>query len=73
MENYLVLKFQTEVEGKKFTLTVRNVKTDLDQSQILQLVNEILAANVISTDHGKLTECISAELVTKNVVEIDLA
>lgn len=72
LENYLVLKFKNE-EGKRFSMTIKDIDTTLEEAGILALVKEILDSNVLMVGGYHVTECYSAEMVAKETTEIDLA
>lgn len=69
MEYILVLTFLTATE-KKATLTINNVKSDITETQISDLMDTIVANNVFEhKKYGFYTNKVSAELTSRTVTD----
>jgi len=69
---YLVMTFTTEV-GDKATLSVSGIKEDLTSEGIGAAMDVIIAKNAFVSKGGKLTGKYNAQIITKNVDEIEVA
>ncbi|ASW44439.1 hypothetical protein BEN51_02775 [Clostridium isatidis] len=58
--------------GKKYTLSIKDVKEELKDADILALMNGILVNNLISTENGSLVEKVSANVITKETTEVEI-
>ncbi|MCB2291431.1 DUF2922 domain-containing protein [Clostridium sp. CS001] len=74
----LVMRFLTSVEGKYFTLTVDDIKSDengmatITEAQVNTLMDLVIAKNIFASVNGDLTGKKDAKTVytDSNVVEI---
>ena len=77
MENKLLLKFLTGVEGKYFTLTIDEVKSDFDgnpvvtEAEVNTLMDTIIAKNIFECPYGNLTGKKEARIVSTEVTAIN--
>ncbi|MGB9749792.1 MAG: DUF2922 domain-containing protein [Caldisericia bacterium] len=55
MDKQLVLVFDTETEGRTFTMRFNNPKDNLTTEQIQNLMNWIIQQNIFLTRFGELT------------------
>jgi hypothetical protein len=74
----LVMRFLTSVEGKYFTLTVDDIKTDangaaITEEQVATLMNLVVARNVFVSINGALTGKKDAKVVYTNTKEVNIA
>ena len=79
MGNKLMLKFLTSTEGKYFSLTVNDLKTDLDGNvevtpeQVNSLMDTIIEKNIFVCKYGSITGKKEAKIVSTKSTSIDLA
>ena len=74
----LVMRFLTAVEGKYFTLTVDDIKSDengattITEVEVNALMELVIAKNIFLSANGKLTGKKDAKIVTTdtNIVEV---
>jgi len=71
IERTLVMEFK-DAFGKKYTLSIKDVKEELKDDDILALMNGILVNNLISTENGSLVEKVSANVITKETTEVEI-
>ena len=69
---YLVMTFKTE-SGEKTTLSVGAIKDTLTPEDISVAMDVIIAKNALVAKGGKLIEKYNAQIVTRNVDEIEVA
>ena len=69
---YLVMTFTTE-GGDKANLSVSGIKEDLTSEGIGAAMDVIIAKNAFVSKGGKLTGKYNAQIITKNVDEIEVA
>ena len=68
---YLVMTFTTE-SGDKTNLTVSGIKESLTSEDIGAAMDVIIAKDAFSAKGGKLTGKYNAQIITRNVDEIEL-
>ena len=66
MERTLSMSFK-DIAGKKHSISIRDIKEDVLDVDVLAIMNNIIDKKVIKTDYGDLVERTSAEVVTKEV------
>jgi len=71
MEYTLNMVFLT-AGSKKTTFSVTDVKSNLTETQVNALMNNILKENIFSTSSGDLVSKDSATIVAKTVTKIDM-
>ncbi|MBZ9609354.1 DUF2922 domain-containing protein [Clostridium estertheticum] len=75
----LVMRFLTSIEGKYFTLTVDDIKTDeegvptIKEAEVNALMDLVIAKNIFASASGSLTGKKDAKLVTTDTNEIEVA
>ena len=69
---YLVMIFKTE-SGEKANLSITNIKEDLTSDEISNAMDIIIAKDAFICKGGSLKEKLSAQIITKNVDNIDVA
>lgn len=69
IERTLVMEFK-DVLGKKLTISIKDIKEDLADADILALKDGILASNAFKTENGDLVEKVSANIVTRETTEV---
>ncbi|MBC8060596.1 MAG: DUF2922 domain-containing protein [Clostridiaceae bacterium] len=68
---YLIMTFKTE-GGDKASLSVSGIKDDLTAEDIAAAMDVIIAKNAFVVKGGDLTEKYNAQIVTRNVDEIEV-
>lgn len=69
IERTLVMEFK-DVLGKKLRISIKDIKEDLADADILALMDGILASNAFKTENGDLVEKVSANIVTRETTEV---
>lgn len=69
IERTLVMEFK-DVLGKKLTISIKDIKEDLADADILALMDGILTSNAFKTENGDLVEKVSANIVTRETTEV---
>lgn len=67
----IVMSFKDPVE-KTFKLSVRDVNPEINEDNINALMDNIVANNVIETEYGALASKQKAEVIVKEVTEVNL-
>ncbi|ATD54246.1 DUF2922 domain-containing protein [Clostridium chauvoei] len=67
----IVMSFKDPVE-KTFKLSVRDVNPEINEDNINALMDNIVANNVIETEYGALASKEKAEVIVKEVTEVNL-
>ena len=60
-----------DVSGKKLTLSVKDIKENLDNSAVVALMDTIINKKLIKTEAGDLVEKQAAQIVVKNTTEVE--
>ena len=71
MQYSLSLTFVTE-SGDKSNITIADVKSNLSNAEVTELVKEILALNVFTSKNGSLVSFYGAKLTEKNSRDFDI-
>lgn len=71
IEKSLVMSFKNELE-RKVNITVKDVKEDLDNTAVNNLMDLIVSKGIFETSGGALVEKVEAEVVTKEVTDIEI-
>ena len=73
MQTYINLKFETDLNQKKFTLRVDNFNDTLTEADIINAMNEIIDSEALFTKNGRLIGILGAEKVVigKTVYNLD--
>lgn len=69
IERTLVMEFK-DVLGKKLRISIKDIKEDLADADILALMDGILTSNAFKTENGDLVEKVSANIVTRETTEV---
>ena len=75
----LVMRFLTATEGKYFTLTVDNLKTDenglpsVTEAEVNALMDLVISKNIFASTNGNLTGKKDAKIVTTDTSSVDVA
>lgn len=72
MAKTLELEFGTEF-GKTARISVENPKEPIDEAQVKQSMEQIIASDVFFTATGKLAVAKGARVIDRNVVEYELS
>jgi hypothetical protein len=59
--------------GNRVTISVLNPKEGLTPAEVKAVMENILAANIFTSNGGDLTEIIEARIITRTVQELALA
>ena len=70
IEKSLVMSFANELD-KKFTVTVKDIKENVDNSAVVALMDTIINKKLIKTEAGDLVEKQAAQIVVKNTTEVE--
>ena len=77
--NKLVMRFLTSLEGKYFTLTVDDIKTDengvptVTEVEVNALMNLVITNNIFESSNGNLIGKKDAKIVTTDTSTVDVA
>jgi len=75
----LVMRFLTSTEGKYFTLTVDDIKTDengvptVTEAEVNSLMDLVIAKNIFISSSGNLAGKKDAKIVTTDTSTVDVA
>ena len=58
--------------GKKYTLSIKDVKEEVEDAAVISLMDTIINNKLIKTEAGDLVEKQSAQIVVKDTKEIEL-
>ena len=77
--NKLVMRFLTSLEGKYFTLTVDDIKTDengvstVTEAEVNALMDLVITNNIFESSSGNLTGKKDAKIVSTDTSTVDVA
>lgn len=60
-----------DISGKKLTLSVKDIKENVDNSAVVALMDTIINKKLIKTEAGDLVEKQVAQIVVKNTTEVE--
>ena len=60
-----------DISGKKLTLSVKDIKENVDNSAVVALMDTIINKKLIETEAGDLVEKQAAQIVVKNTTEVE--
>lgn len=66
MERTLSMSFK-DIAGKKHNISIRDIKEDVLEVDVLAIMDNIINSKVIKTAYGDLVERAAAEVITKEV------
>ena len=58
--------------GKKYTVSIKDIKEDVEDVAVVSLMDTIIDNNLIKTENGDLVEKQAAQVVVKDTTEITL-
>ena len=58
--------------GKKYTLSIKDVKEEVEDAAVISLMDTIINNKLIKTEAGDLVEKQSAQIVVKETTEVTL-
>ena len=58
--------------GKKLTLSIKDIKEDVEELKVVALMDTIIDKKLIKTENGDLIEKQAAQVVVKDITEIEL-
>jgi hypothetical protein len=61
-----------DVAGKKHTISIKDIKEDVEDVAVVSLMDTIINNNLIKTENGDLVEKQAAQVVVKDTTEIEL-
>ena len=62
----------TDVSGKKLTLSVKDIKENVDNSAVIALMDTIINKKLIKTEAGDLVQKQAAQIVVKDTTEVEI-
>ena len=71
MEKSLVMSFANELD-KKFTVTVKDIKENVEESTINSIMEYIIENDVFMTSGGSLVSKVSANIISKEVTNFEV-
>lgn len=71
IEKSLVMSFANELD-KKFTLTVKDIKENVEESTINSIMEYIIENDVFMTSGGSLVSKVSANIISKEVTNFEV-
>lgn len=71
IQKSLVMSFKNELE-KKVNITIKDVKEDLDNTAVNDLMDLIISKGVFETSGGALVQKLDAEIITKETTDIEI-
>lgn len=71
IQKSLVMSFKNELE-KKVNITVKDVKEDLDNTAVNDLMDLIVSKGIFETSGGALVQKLDAEIITKEITDIEI-
>jgi hypothetical protein len=61
-----------DIAGKKHTISIKDIKEDVEDVAVVSLMDTIINNNLIKTENGDLVEKQAAQVVVKDTTEINL-
>ena len=71
MSKLLVMNFITN-KGKKMNVKVKDIKTDIEEDTVAEVMNAIIDKNVFLSAAGKPVEIDSAQVVETTVTDLEV-
>lgn len=71
IEKSLVMSFVNELD-KKFTVTVKDIKENVEESTINSIMEYIIENDVFMTSGGSLVSKVSANIISKEVTNFEV-
>ncbi|AIY83288.1 MULTISPECIES: DUF2922 domain-containing protein [Clostridium] len=71
IEKSLVMSFANELD-KKFTVTVKDIKENVEESTINSIMEYIIENDVFMTSGGSLVSKVSANIISKEVTNFEV-
>lgn len=71
IEKSLVMSFANELD-KKFTVTVKDIKENIEESTINSIMEYIIENDVFMTSGGSLVSKVSANIISKEVTNFEV-
>lgn len=71
IEKSLVMSFANELD-KKFTVTVKDIKEDVEESTINSIMEYVIENDVFMTSGGSLVSKVSANIISKEVTNFEV-
>ena len=66
MERTLTMSFK-DIAGKKHSISIKDVKEEILEEEVLNIMDGIIGKKLIKTAYGDLVEKTTAQVVTKEV------
>ena len=60
-----------DISGKKLTLSVKDIKENVDNSAVVALMDTIINKKLIKTEAGDLVQKQADQIVVKNTTEVE--
>ena len=61
-----------DAAGKKHTISIKDIKEDVEDVAVVSLMDTIINNNLIKTENGNLVEKQAAQVVVKDITEITI-
>ena len=71
IEKSLVMSFANELD-KRFTVTVKDIKENVEESTINSIMEYIIENDVFMTSGGSLVSKVSANIISKEVTNFEV-
>ena len=71
IEKSLVMSFANELD-KKFTVTVKDIKENVEESTINSIMEYVIENDVFMTSGGSLVSKVSANIISKEVTNFEV-
>ncbi|WP_029699354.1 DUF2922 domain-containing protein [Clostridium sp. Ade.TY] len=71
IERILVMNFKNELDNS-INLTIKEIRDDLTNTEVNDLMDLIIEKNVFVTSGGSLVKKVKAEVITKEKTEMEL-
>ena len=71
IERVLNMKFN-DLEKNKFSFTIKDIKSDIEDTEISEAMDSIIEKDIFLSKGGKLESKAEAQIVTKEITDIVL-
>ncbi|MDQ0150806.1 DUF2922 domain-containing protein [Eubacterium multiforme] len=71
IEKSLVMGFKNELD-KKVSISIKDIKDDVNNTTANTIMDLIISSDVFATSGGSLVQKVSAEIISKEITELEL-
>lgn len=71
IEKSLVMGFKNELD-KKVSVSIKDIKDDVNNTTANTIMDLIISSDVFITSGGSLVQKVSAEIISKEITELEL-